>query len=125
MRLLLDTHVVLWALADDRGLAEEARAAIVDGSNAVYVSAASAWEMAIKKALGKLRAPDDLEQQLVSHRFQPLDVNVGHGLAVEGLPLHHRDPFDRLLVAQARVEGLTIVTRDSRLSHYDVPTLRA
>jgi len=81
--------------------------------------------MAIKKALGKLRAPDDLEEQLVSHRFQPLDVTVRHGLAVGGLPPHHRDPFDRLLVAQARVEGMTIVTRDARLSHYDVSTLQA
>lgn len=125
MRLLLDTHVVLWALADDPTLSEEARAAIVAGRNTVLVSAASAWEIAIKKTLGKLRAPDDFEEQLAAHRLEPLPVSVAHALAVEELPHHHSDPFDRLLVAQARAEGLTLVTRDSRLPRYGIATVRA
>jgi PIN domain nuclease of toxin-antitoxin system len=123
VRLLLDTHVLLWYLADDPALPRRAREAIVDGHNAVFVSAATAWEIGIKKSLGKLRAPDDLEEQLVSHRFTPLDITCAHGLAVERLPALHRDPFDRMLVAQAQLEKLTIVTRDRNIPRYDVPVL--
>lgn len=125
MRLLLDTHVLLWSLGDVGELAEEARLAIVEGANAVFVSAASTWEIGIKKGLGKLKAPADLEAQLRRKRFTPLDVTVSHGLAVEHLPRLHGDPFDRLLIVQARVEGLTLVTRDRTVLQYDVPTLRA
>jgi PIN domain nuclease of toxin-antitoxin system len=125
VNLLLDTHVVLWALTDDPSLSAEARAAIVDGTNRVVVSAVSAWEIVIKRSLGKLRAPDDLEQQVRTHRFDPLDVTFAHAAEVGRLPAIHRDPFDRLLVAQARVEGLTLVTRDTRIPDYDVATLPA
>ena len=124
MSLLLDTHVLLWWLADEP-LSDDARAAISDGRTAVRVSAASAWEIAIKKALGKLQAPDDLPEQLERHRFQPLPITVQHGLAVADLPLLHGDPFDRMLAAQARLESLTLVTRDERLAAYGVPTLAA
>ncbi len=125
MNLLLDTHVLLWVLANDPALAEPARRAIADGSNRVLVSAVTAWEITIKKALGKLRAPDDLVDQLAERRFTGLDVTIEHALAVGGLPGHHTDPFDRLLVAQARTERLTVVTRDPAIAAYDVETMAA
>ncbi len=125
MRLLLDTHVLLWWLANDPCLGAEARAAIADPDAEVMVSAASAWEIAIKKALGRLDAPDDLETQLTRHRFAPLPVAVRHALLAGALPRHHDDPFDRMLVAQAQIEGLTIVTRDERLEPYAVARLTA
>lgn len=125
MRLLLDTHVLLWALTDDSSLTAAARAAIVDGRNRVVVSAVSAWEITIKRSLGKLRAPADLAEEVAAHRFTPLAVSLEHALAVGALPDLHRDPFDRLLVAQAGVEDLTIVTRDRAIARYDVDVLGA
>ncbi|MFO8076747.1 MAG: type II toxin-antitoxin system VapC family toxin [Egibacteraceae bacterium] len=125
MRLLLDTHVLLWALADDPSLSTAARAAIVDGRNRVVASAVSAWEITIKRSLGKLRTPADLAEAVAAHRFTPLAVSLEHALAVGALPDLHRDPFDRLLVAQAGVEGLTIVTRDRAIARYDVDVLGA
>lgn len=124
MRVLLDTHVLLWAL-DASPLSAEAQRVVESTSSTVCVSAASAWEIGIKRALGKLRSPDDLEEQLRLARFVPLPVTVTHGLAVRDLPRLHGDPFDRLLVAQARLEGLTLVTRDARLAEYGVPVLAA
>jgi PIN domain nuclease of toxin-antitoxin system len=91
----------------------------------VLVSAATAWEIAIKRALGKLRAPDDLETALQQARFDQIPINVGHALAAGGLPKHHADPFDRMLVAQAKTEGLTIATRDPAFLPYGVALLRA
>lgn len=125
MRILLDTHTLIWVLAADPTLSVEATAAIEDGANQVLVSAATAWEIAIKKSLGKLRAPDDYMDALVRYRFTPLDITSEHALAVEALPRHHGDPFDRLLVAQATQEKLTLVTRDERLRLYGVPVIRA
>ena len=125
MRLLLDTHALLWWLADDPALSEPARAAIMNEANAVYVSAASAWEIAIKAAAGKLVAPGDLEAQLRHHRFDPLPITLNHALAAGALPNHHQDPVDRMLVAQAMAEGLTIATRDRRIPRYGVATLGA
>ena len=125
MRLLLDTHVLLWALESPSSLRAEARAAIEHPRNPVLVSTASTWEMGIKIPLGKLRVPKDLVAQLREKRFTPLPVTVEHGLQVGELPLHHRDPFDRILVAQAQLEGLTIVTRDPRIARYDVQTIAA
>ncbi len=122
MRLLLDTHALLWWLADE-GLAEHARNAIADPANMVIVSAASAWEISIKKALGKLVAPDDLERQLDEGGFTPLPISIAHGIAAGQLPRHHDDPFDRMLIAQAFAEGLTVVTHDKRFSDYDVAML--
>lgn len=117
--------MLLWALADDPSLSEPARRAITDGRNRVLVSAVNAWEITIKKGLGKLRAPDDLLEQLAERRFAPLDVTLAHALAVGDLPDHHADPFDRLLIAQARTEQLTLITRDERIAWYDVATLAA
>ena len=125
MNLLLDTHALLWWLTSDQTLSGEARTAIASTESGVFVSAASIWEIAIKKGIGKLAAPDDLEQQLEHHEFEPVPVSVRHALAAGGLPRHHDDPFDRMLVAQAQVERLTIVTRDPRMSAYDVPILPA
>lgn len=125
MRLLLDTHALLWWLADDPKLAPEAVATIGKRSTAVLVSAASAWEIAIKQALAKLEAPSDLENQLELNGFEPLPITVAHAYAAGTLPRHHDDPFDRMLVAQAMAEGLTIVTRDERIARYPVPILAA
>ena len=125
MRLLLDTHALLWALEAPASLTPDARAAIENPRNPVLVSAASAWEMGVKVSVGKLRAPRDLGDQLREKRFTTLPVTLEHGLRVGELPLLHRDPFDRLLVAQAQLEGLTIVTRDPRIAAYDVETLAA
>ncbi len=123
-RLLLDTHVVLWWLADDPTLSDELKAAI-DDELEVYVSAASGWEVAIKQGIGKLRAPVDLVEAFDTSDLQPLPVTFAHAIEVGRLPSHHRDPFDRMLVAQARVESLTLVTRDSAMGDYDVPILKA
>jgi PIN domain nuclease of toxin-antitoxin system len=125
MTLLLDTHTFLWWLDDPALLAESARKAIADGKNLVYVSAAVAWEIAIKRSLGKLDAPEDLEAVMAANRFLPLPVTVPHALAVATLPDHHRDPFDRLLIAQARHEGFQLVSRDPFMKLYDVPLLEA
>jgi PIN domain nuclease of toxin-antitoxin system len=125
MNLLLDTHVLLWIVAGSRRLSDRAHSAIENGRNTVFVSAATAWEIAIKKSLGKLKAPPDYLDALKHYRFLPLDITSEHALAVEGLPRHHGDPFDRLLVSQARLEGLVLVTGDERLRKYDVKVLAA
>jgi PIN domain nuclease of toxin-antitoxin system len=121
MNLLLDTHVFLWAVDDNPNLSPVAREAIVDGHNIVYVSAATAWEISIKRAIGKLKIPEsDYLEELRLHRFMPLSITTEHALAVENLPSHHKDPFDRMLIAQAQEEKLTFVTRDPRIKAYDV-----
>jgi PIN domain nuclease of toxin-antitoxin system len=125
VRLLLDTHVLLWWLADDPTLSPAAREAIARAEAEVAVSAASAWEISIKRELGKLKAPDDLGPQLARHRFQALPITITHALLAGSLPRHHDDPFDRMLVAQAHLEGMTLVTRDLRLGLYGVRTLLA
>ena len=125
MILSLDTHVLLWWLADDVTLSQTIRATISDGKNLVFVSAATAWEMVIKSALGKLDIPSDLEAALTANRFQPLPITIPHALAVVDLPHHHNDPFDRLLIAQAKVEGLTLVIRDEQIKKYDVSIIEA
>jgi PIN domain nuclease of toxin-antitoxin system len=121
--LLLDTHALLWWLADDPALSPVARGAIATGPTRVFVSAASAWEMSIKHAQGKLESPDDLEAQLITHRFQPLPITVAHALVAGRLPRHHGDPFDRMLIAQAQLHQLTVVTHDPRFQPYGVPIL--
>ena len=124
MRLLLDTQVFLWSIAEPERLSPAARKAIEDGANAVFVSAASAWEIAIKVGLGRLKIPGDpvrfVPDQIARNAFQPLSITVEHALAVQALADHHRDPFDRLLVAQAGAERLAIVSADRALRAYDV-----
>ncbi len=125
MRLLLDTHALIWWLTASPELSAEVTSAIADPTNDVFVSAASAWEIGIKKAVGKLHAPDDLEAQIGRHAFTPLPISLRHGLTAGTLPDHHRDPFDRMLVAQARCEHLAVVTRDTDIPRYGVEVLRA
>lgn len=124
MNLLLDTHVFLWAVENHPHLSPAARSAITDGQNIVFVSAATAWEIAIKRRVGKLTAPeDDYLEELRLHRFTALAIKMGHALAVEALPPHHKDPFDRLLIAQAPIEKLTVVTRNAKMMAYDIPVI--
>jgi PIN domain nuclease of toxin-antitoxin system len=123
MMLLLDTHILLWWLADDPSLPEGARHAIADPGNSVFISAADGWEMAVKKATGRLDAPDDLLEALDDNDFDTLPITVAHALSAGGLPAHHADPFDRLLIAQTQAEGVTLVTVDRRFSEYDVELL--
>jgi PIN domain nuclease of toxin-antitoxin system len=121
--LLLDTHVLLWWLADDPRLTPAMRGAIAEPSTSVMVSAASAWETAIKAAVGKLTVPDGLQQELKRHGFDELPVTVEDGLAAGALPRHHSDPFDRMLIAQAARRRFVLVTADRRFADYDVTTL--
>ena len=125
MRLLLDSHALLWWLSEDAGLAAEADAVVRDPQSLVVVSAATVWEIGIKQALGKLRPPERLLERISAERFTPLAISPEHAVEAAALPRHHDDPFDRMLVAQARLEGLTLVTRDARISAYDVVTLPA
>ncbi len=124
MRLLLDTHALLWWLSDDARLGKAAADAIAE-AELVAVSAASAWEIGIKQASGKLTGPDDLQTEVATNGFTELPVTLAHALAAGALPPHHADPFDRMLVAQSRLEGLTLVTRDDRLADYGIARLRA
>jgi len=118
VRLLLDTHVFLWWCADDPRLGEAERAAIRSGANEVFLSAASVWEMAIKQALGRLEIPEPASAAAARLGIEPLPVVFDHAEATLRLPPLHRDPFDRLLLAQASVEGITLVTRDPQIRSY-------
>ena len=124
-RLLLDTHAFLWWMEGGSALAAASRAAIESPDSIVYLSAASAWEMIIKRAKGRLDSPADVVEALDASGFRELPVRIEHAEAVGALPPHHADPFDRLLIAQAQVEGLTIVTRDEAFEAYEVPLLTA
>jgi PIN domain nuclease of toxin-antitoxin system len=125
VRVLLDTHFLLWWLADDPALGDRARDLISTPENLIFFSAASVWEIRIKEAIGKLDLPEDFADVLAAQAFEPLAVTVAHANALRELRLVHRDPFDRMLVAQARLERLTILTRDSVIGQYDVPTVMA
>lgn len=125
MRLLLDTHVMVWALGDPDRLSRKASAAIKAEENEVFVSVVSPWELAVKGPREGLRLPDDLAAKLGRHRFSLLPVRFEHTAPIKSMPYHHRDPFDRMLVAQAVVEGLTIVTADRKLTKYQVSLLPA
>ena len=123
-RLLLDTNVAVWLLLGEREhVSDAAVGALEDERNEIAVSAASVWEIAIKRSLGKLEIEDRWATALTRLGFEPLPVNAVHAEAVEALPWHHRDPFDRLLVAQASVEGRTLVSSDPRLAAYGVDVL--
>jgi len=122
MRLLLDTHVWLWAAIEPERLPERTRALLVDADTGVLVSVASVWEAAIKENLGKLKLPDTVERLFELSRtegqIRALPIDALHAVAAAQLPMVHRDPFDRMLVAQARLEGLTLVTADSAVREY-------
>ena len=125
MNLLLDTHVVLWWLDDNPSLSPRARSAIADSDNLIFVSAAVIWEIRIKQALGKLQLPRNFRDILDRQPFTSLPVTADHAHAVSELPAYHRDPFDRILLAQAKAERLTFVTRDKSLRQYRIPILDA
>lgn len=118
MRLLLDTHVLLWAVLDDPRLSADQKSAISGGD--LFVSAASVWEIGIKRALGKLDVPDALFDIAVDAGCRPLPISWTHAEAAACLPMHHSDPFDRMLVAQAQCEGLRLASSDAKLAAYDV-----
>lgn len=124
MRLLVDTHVLLWGIEGDRRLSPAARQLIEAPENDSFVSVASLWEIAIKVRIGKLSAPEHLPDLIASNPdFGLLDITAGHVWRVRALPLHHTDPFDRLLVAQAVAEDMTLLSHDQRLALYDVPLI--
>jgi PIN domain nuclease of toxin-antitoxin system len=127
LKLLLDTHVVIWMLTDDRRLSAVAHRLVEDESHPCFLSVACVWEIAIKRSIDRLAAPADFpaefHHQMARRGIPSLPIYDRHAAAVADLPLHHRDPFDRLLVAQAQVEGLTILSADELLRAYDVPIL--
>jgi len=127
MRALLDTHTFLWWITDDPRLSLQARKIIIDGENELLLSSASGWEIAIKAKLGRLQLPGNLtrfvSEQLALNAIETLPIQMSHALHVQTLPDHHRDPFDRLLVAQAQLENLPILTADPQISKYRVKTL--
>ncbi|HAA33827.1 MAG TPA: PIN domain nuclease [Firmicutes bacterium] len=127
MRALLDTHVFLWWITDSPKLSSRAREIISDGGNTLYLSAASGWEMVVKARLGKLELPGNpvafIFEQLSANDIIELPVRMNHTLHVYSLPPHHRDPFDRLLVSQAQLEILPIISADKQIAEYDVKVI--
>ena len=124
MRYLLDTHTLLWARTAPNVLSADALAVLESADSALYLSVASLWECAIKSSIGKLDVPDEF-YQTVAADYEILGIEVSHIEACAKLPMHHRDPFDRMLVAQARLGGLTLLTRDRDIAKYDVPVVTA
>ena len=124
MKVLLDTHAFLWWITDDPQLSPKAREVISDSHNTLYWSAASSWEVSIKYALGRLPLPETPEQflpvELGKNRIESLSVIDAHAFLAGRLPRHHSDPFDRMLVAQAQIESLLILSNDRKLIHYNV-----
>ncbi|MEU4773253.1 type II toxin-antitoxin system VapC family toxin [Micromonospora sp. NPDC023644] len=123
MTLLLDTHVALWAITGDATLAQDFLERLRHDPD-IFLSPVSLWEITIKQTAGKLVGPADLAEQVRDMGFRELPVTHAHAVAAGRLPFHHRDPFDRMLVAQAVVEGLTLVTRDASIALYDVDVLK-
>ena len=125
MRLLLDTNALIWTLRNDPTLNSQAREAINDPGNEVFVSVVSVWEIAIKRYMGRLDVPANFVERIRNADYIPLLANFDHAELAGMLPLHHRDPFDRMLVAQAQVEDLVLVTRDRNMAQYGVATMPA
>ncbi|MBF0445469.1 MAG: type II toxin-antitoxin system VapC family toxin [Magnetococcales bacterium] len=124
-RILLDTHALIWWLRDAPELGNKARNLLANRHNQVLVSAASIWEIQIKRGIGKLSAPDGLLEIIEDDGMIILDISGQHAEQINNLPHHHRDPFDRMLIAQAQIEGLTILTSDKQIVQYGVRTLSA
>jgi PIN domain nuclease of toxin-antitoxin system len=123
VKLLLDTNALIWSMVRRERIPSAAIEAIEDKANDVFVSVVSAWEIEIKAAKGRLELPSGLEEALAAQSFEALSVAMRHVHAVESLPRHHRDPFDRMIVAQAHLEGMTIITSDSEIQRYPVAVL--
>jgi PIN domain nuclease of toxin-antitoxin system len=120
LKLLLDTHAALWWLSGDERFGRDAEQRLTDETNQILLSAAVVWEVAIKRSLGKLQAPDDFAAMLLGAGVQGLAVSLEHAASVELLPWHHSDPFDRMLVAQASIEKAAVVSHDEALRPYGV-----
>ena len=125
MTLLLDTSTFIWWVTEDPRLGPTARSAVADPHRRVHVSAVSAWEIAIKRSLGKLEFDGDVGALVEREDFDELPIHIAHALEAEALPLHHRDPFDRMLIAQSRHEGLVILTGDRVFTRYEVELMPA
>lgn len=125
VRLLLDTNALIWAFSAPQRLSEYARETISDEENDVLVSVVSVWEIGVKRAKRRLDIPDNLEAMIAAKRFDPLPLTLRHALAVESLPNEHHDPFDRMLIAQAQLDGLTMVTSDRAMHRYPISVLSA
>ena len=123
MRLMLDTHALIWALEGSRRLSKAARRAIEKPDNEILVSAVSAWEIAIKKAMGKLQVPDDLVEAIDDAGFLRKPLGFAEAKRLQKLPAHHTDPFDRMLICHAMEESCAIVTKDAQIARYAVETL--
>ena len=127
MKALIDTHVFLWWNTEDAQLSPRARKIISDGKNEIFLSAASAWEIAIKASRGRLVLPEEpalyVASRMSLHRIQSLPIQVSHALRVYDLPLHHADPFDRLLVAQCQMESMPLITKDEEIRKYELETI--
>ena len=127
MNAILDTHAFLWAVTDDRRLSEAARELIAEGANQVFLSTASMWEIVLKAGAGKLRVTGGverfLEREMRLNRLTPLPVQPAHVIRIASLPVHHKDPFDRLLIAQSQVEKLPLITADPEISRYPVQVI--
>ncbi|MBT4836092.1 MAG: type II toxin-antitoxin system VapC family toxin [Methylococcales bacterium] len=123
MNFLLDTHILIWSLENNPKLSDAFREVITDGKNMIFVSAVSAWEISIKKAMGKLNVPDNLTEEIKYKRFTPLNINFDHAKLAGELPHFHKDPFDRLLIAQSIIEKLVFITNDQKISQYQVDLL--
>jgi PIN domain nuclease of toxin-antitoxin system len=124
-RILLDTHALIWWMNGDQALGEFALECIANENNQVYVSAASVWEMSIKRQLGKLECPVDLDSVIESLGFSKLPISIFHSEQAGQLPIHHKDPFDRMLIAQAQAEGLQIITKDGHFLSYGISLIDA
>ncbi len=123
MNFLLDTHILLWWLEESPRLSAFVSSAIRNPNNLIFVSAATVWEMSIKQSLGKLEMPSNLLEVLKINEFEVLPITAEHSLKVGALANHHKDPFDRMLIAQAISEGLTLISEDDKFQLYDVPLL--
>ncbi len=120
MKLLLDTHILLWWLNNDPKLSRSESKLIANPDNLIFVSAASSWEIAVKKMIGKLDAPDNLPVALTANDFRELPISIAHTQLLYQLPPHHNDPFDRMMIAQSLCEDLTFLTRDTKILLYPI-----
>jgi PIN domain nuclease of toxin-antitoxin system len=123
MRFLVDTHAMLWAFGEPSALSPAARNAIADPSNLIIVSSASLWECAIKASIGKLDLPDDFFDSIPEAGYEVMPIRLSHLNVYRTLPMYHRDPFDRMLAAQAIAEGLVLISRDPEIARYEVEIL--
>ena len=127
MKVLLDTHTFLWWITDDNRLSSSAREVITNGDNELFLSAATGWEIAVKAQLGRIKLPKEphsfIAEQLRLNSIQSLPIHMSHALHVYSLPNHHRDPFDRMIIAQAQLEELPISTTDCQMAKYEIKVI--